>query len=103
MLDEGKQANSSTDASKAGFLKNNIAINASIYQILEGQMGHTLQTLQQQSEWEEPRRPYASTVSITHTHTPSDGLNLYTATGKEKKKKNGGEEEEEIPDLAGKT
>ena len=50
MLDKGKQANSSTDASKAGFLKNHIAINASIYQILEGQMDHTLQTLQQQSE-----------------------------------------------------
>ena len=50
MLDEGKQANSFTDASKAGFLKNHIAINASIYQILEGQMDHTLKTLQQQSE-----------------------------------------------------
>ena len=57
-------------------------------------------TLQQQSEWEEPRRPYASTISISLTHTPSNGLNLYTATEKEKKK---GGEEEEIPDLAEKT
>ena len=40
--------------------------------------------------------------SHTHTHPPSDGLNLYTATGKKKKKKKGGEEEE-IPDLAEKT
>ena len=88
MLDKGKQANSSTDASKAGFLKNHIAINASIYQILEGQMDHTLQTLQQQSEWEEPRRPYASTVSIAHTHThPFWWPELIYSYREEKKKK----------------
>ena len=33
-LDERRQASSSTDASRAGFLKNHIAISASIYQIL---------------------------------------------------------------------
>lgn len=103
MLDEGKQANSFTDASKAGFLKNHIAINASIYQILEGQMDHTLKTLQQQSEWEEPRRPYASTVSIAHTHTHTRLLMAWTYIQLQGRKKKKGEEEEEIPDLAEKT
>lgn len=72
---------------KSWIFKKSRSNNASTYQILEGQMDHTLQ---QQSEWEEPRRPYASTISISLTHTPSNGLNLYTATEKEKKKRWGG-------------